>query len=291
MIFLYLLGLRRWRRNARHARLFLWALWALSFPACMRLDPQIFMPITTEEYYLPENRIPIEHLEEVSIDAVTAQLGGMWATREAPRAAPTILFFESETGNLDFHWKKVMNLWDAGFNVLAVDYRGYGKSTGQPHEAGLYLDAESSLAFLEARDDLDPARIVIWGFSLGAAVAADLGVASPRAALVLEAPFTSQDDLIRLASPYDIPGAWITDAELNTRQKVGGVTCPVLVAHGTADLAVPFWMGEEVFTAAPEPKRFVAVPDGRHSNLLKKAKQEIFATLLGLAPELEPVAP
>jgi len=209
--------------------------------------------------------------------------------RERPtRAAPTVLFFHGETGNLDYCWRKVMNIWDSGFNVLAVDYRGYGKSTGAPDEAGLYDDARASWEYLASRNDVDPDRIVIWGYSLGTGVASQLATEVDAAALVLEAPFTSMRALIERSSPYAVAPEWISTAEFRTLKRIGDARSPVVVAHGTADVRVPAWMGVRVFTAAPMPRRLILVDGGRHDNLLKKARARIRNALSEVNPILAP---
>src|SRR5262249_8643865 len=119
------------------------------------------------------------------------RLAGWWIpTRGAPARAH-VLFFHGNAGNVSHRLAHAASLSSAGLDVLLVDYRGYGRSTGRPSEAGLHRDAQASLAALRAGAGVDPARIVLMGESLGGAVALGLAVEMPPLALVLQSTFTS----------------------------------------------------------------------------------------------------
>ncbi|HEX2026916.1 MAG TPA: alpha/beta hydrolase [Nitriliruptorales bacterium] len=152
-----------------------------------------------------------------------------------------------------------------GVAVLLVDYRGYGGNPGRPAEDGLLADARAGRAALLARHDVDPARIVYLGESLGAAVATALAADAPPAALVLRSPFTSLADVARVHYPW-FPSSLLVE-RYGSLDLIGRVTAPVLVVAGERDRIVPFAQSRRVCDAAREPKRFVAVSGADHNDI------------------------
>lgn len=256
-----------------------WTLLACALVGC-NADPLVYQPITTAAYVFPNNRIPPELIDEWRLSPEeNVEVAAVWAQQENTGAAPTVIFFHGQHGNIDTHWRKVMNIYEGGFNVLAVDYRGFGTSVGTPSEPGLYRDAEAAFDALIA-SGVAAASVVIWGYSLGTGVASHLALARPQAAgLLLEAPFTSLRAMIEQTSPYGPEAEWITTDVYPNLHRMPQLTLPLVVAHGTADARIPAWMGVKVYNAAPEPKRLVLVENGRHDNLLKHGREAIFAAL------------
>lgn len=186
-----------------------------------------------------------------------------WFSPADPKA-PTLLWFHGNAGNIAGRLEQLEVLHDGGFNVLAVDYRGYGRSEGKPDEEGTYKDAVAAYDALVARRDVDRARIVSFGQSLGAAVALDLSLRRPCDRVVLEAPFTSVPDMARTV--YPVPGVgWMVRTRYDNLLKVRRLARPLLVLQGNADEVIPFSMGKAVHAAANEPKEFWEV-DGAHHN-------------------------
>ena len=161
-------------------------------------------------------------------------------------------------------WRAIVE-HDAGF--LAVYYRGYSGSTGSPSEAGLINDARAGYDWLAAHG-YAPERIVIHGFSLGSAVAVQLAAEKPARALILEAPMTGIHDI----APAYRPGAFprIMRDSLRSRDFIGRVHMPVLIAHGDADRIIPYAHGERMFALAHDPKMFVSIPGGDHADLPRR---------------------
>ncbi len=256
---------------------------------CLPRDLGVFMPITTDRYTFPENHIPTDLIEERALTAADGvTLAAVLALQPAPAARPTAVYLHGQSSNIDVAWPDVQRLWDAGYNVAVVDYRGYGKSQGEPSEEGLYLDASAAFALAAADPRLDPARLVIWGHSLGTAVASHLALEAPAALLVMMAPFTSMTEMVERSSPYGIPADWNTDAEFDTLSRIGSVSMPVVVAHGTDDRRVPTWMGEEVYAAAKDPKRLVLVSGAGHDDVLERGLTAIVAASAELVPSSVP---
>lgn len=155
-----------------------------------------------------------------------------------------------------------------GFNVVLVEYPGYGRSraSGPPSEAALYDAAEAVLGALAARGD-DPSKIILWGQSLGTGVATEMAKRGRGARLVLVAPYTSMVDMGRHVMPV-LPMDLVMVDRFDTLLKAPAITLPTVVVHGTADDVIPFEQGRRVGQAFPQAK-FVEVPEGRHDNLYK----------------------
>jgi hypothetical protein len=177
---------------------------------------------------------------------------------------PVVLYFHGNAGNLPVRADRFRKLVADGSGLVALSYRGYGGSTGRPSEAGLIRDAEATYAFAAAR--YPPGRIVLWGESLGTAVAIALASAQPVAGLVLDAPFTSAADVGAAAYPF-MPVRWLIKDAFRSDQRIARVNAPLLMLHGERDGVVPIALAERLFALAREPKRLVRFPAGGHVDL------------------------
>jgi uncharacterized protein len=185
-----------------------------------------------------------------------------------PATAPTIghvLFCHGNGGNVSDRSPHASLLAAAGFDVLLFDYRGYGRSRGRPGEDATYADARAGHAALLAADGVDPARVLYLGESLGAAVALELALAHPPAGLILQSPFLSIRDIARVHYRW-IPRTFVPDA-YPSLDRIPRLRAPLLVIHGARDAIVPLMHGEELFRAAPEPKRLEVFPAATHNDL------------------------
>lgn len=180
----------------------------------------------------------------------------------APEGRPVIVYLHGNAGHIGYRAEKVRPYLAAGLGMLLLSYRGYGGNPGRPTEDGLYADGRGALAFLEA-EGVAPARWVLYGESLGAAVAvrlaAERAARAPVGALVLEAPFTSLADAAAYHYPF-VPARRLVKDRYDTLSRIAEVAAPLLIVHGRADSIVPPEMGERLLAAAREPKagRFVA---------------------------------
>jgi hypothetical protein len=143
-----------------------------------------------------------------------------------------------------------------GRAVLVYDYPGYGKSTGQPSEAGCYAAGEAALGWLIKDQGVPANEIILVGESLGGAIAAELATRHPARLLVLHSAFTSFPDVSQARLPW-YPSRYLVHNQMKNIEKIQRVHCPVLITHGTADWTVPFAHGERLFAAANEPKQFI----------------------------------
>ena len=180
---------------------------------------------------------------------------------------PTLLWFHGNGGNISNRADNIAGLnRRLGVSILIIDYRGYGLSEGSPDEQGTYLDAEAAVAHALSRPDVDADRLVLFGRSLGCAVAAEMAVRHDVYAVVLESPFTSVPAMARRAYPF-LPGLGLLTGNMyDTLGKTARIEAPVMVLHGDSDEIVPFEMGREVFEAAREPKRFYAIRGAGHND-------------------------
>jgi len=153
-----------------------------------------------------------------------------------------------------------------GVSVLLFDYRGYGRSQGAPDEDGTYRDARAAYRYAVETRRVTPADLVLFGESLGAAVAVQLALEKRAGALILESAFTSIPDMARAAYPFLPPVGPLIRTRYETISKVPRLALPLLVLHGERDQIVPFAQGRRVFEAAGGPKRFFAIPGAGHND-------------------------
>jgi fermentation-respiration switch protein FrsA (DUF1100 family) len=196
------------------------------------------------------------------------RLHGWWVRRRAA-ALGHVLLCHGNAGNVGDRVLHAALLTAAGFDVLLFDYRGYGHSSGKPSERGTYRDARAALACLLRQPDVDASRVLYLGESLGGAVALELAVEHPPAALVLLSAFTSVREMSRVHYP-PIPAALVPDAYPSLR-RIGGLRAPLLVLHGEDDAIVPVEHGQALFHAAPDPKRLRIVPGVGHNDIVSLA--------------------
>ncbi len=187
----------------------------------------------------------------------------LWHVPPKPGRA-VILYFP---GNGDFLAGRVARfkgMISDGTGLLALSYRGYAGSSGQPSERGLLEDAAAAYAFAVERYQAD--RIVAWGFSLGTGVAVALAAGHPVGKLILEAPYTSTADVA--ASVFHIvPVSLLMRDQFHSDRRIARVGVPLLVMHGDSDPVIPIAFGERLFALAHEPKQFVRFAGGGHDNL------------------------
>jgi fermentation-respiration switch protein FrsA (DUF1100 family) len=223
---------------------------------------------------------------------VPADRGGPGGSRPSSGAtalpALTLLFLHGNAENIGGCLDLALRTREAGHNLLLVDYRGYGESEGRPSEAGLYKDGRAALTYLRSRQGVDPGRIVVWGRSIGAAVAVEAAAGAPApAGVILESSFTSVPDLLRagghgLLFAASLMGTYRFDAAA----RIGRLSAPLLVVHGTADEIAPFALGRRLFDLAPGAKEFVAIEGGGHNDLWAGHEDEVWAKAQGFLEAL-----
>ena len=203
------------------------------------------------------------------------RLVAWWKPPEAGRAL--ILYFHGNGGSLLNRRDRVRALAADGRGVLIVSYRGYSGSTGTPSEAGLALDGEAAWRWLGS---YAPGRIVLYGESLGSAVAVRLASEQAVGGVILDAPFTSIADVAR-PSFWFVPLDRLLTNRFRSIDRIGAIRAPLLVMHGDRNRVVPFALGERLFAAAPEPKRFERLAGIDHVSVLESGGLAFVRTFLG----------
>ena len=201
-----------------------------------------------------------------------------------PQGGPVILFCHGNAGNISHRLDQISRLLGKNLQVFIFDYRGYGKSVGSPSEKGIYVDGMAAYDYLVTKEGLSPDNIVLYGHSLGAAVAVEVALRRKVKSLILESAFTSTREmaktmlLFRFLSPF-LP------ARYNTLEKLPRIRVPVLIVHGEADEIVPFSMAERLYGAARAPKFFLPLKGAGHNDTYIVGGEAYFQRFAAFARE------
>lgn len=179
---------------------------------------------------------------------------------------PEILFLHGNGGNLSLWADVIVGIRRQGWSVFALDYRGYGLSTGSPTEQGLYRDADAFLGAFHSRLHTSGRPVIYWGRSLGATVAAYMTARTPPDGLVLEAPLYSARALVA-ANPVTWLLGWFMSYQFSTSELLSSYSGRTLVVHGDADRVIPLRHGRRVFEELRGDKQMVVVPGADHNDL------------------------
>jgi uncharacterized protein len=232
----------------------------------------LIRPLLYSLLYFPSRRLAATpaaaglDYDDVEIETADGErLHAWWVPSQAP-AAGHLLLCHGNGGNIGDRVVQIALLCAEGFDVLAFDYRGYGRSSGRTNEEGTYRDARAARAALLERPGVERERVFYLGESLGAAVAIELARDHPPAGLILQSAFTSIRDMARLHYPF-IPRALVPDAYPSLRL-IAALDVPLLVLHGDRDEIVPAMHGEALYQAATSPKRLEIRAGAGHNDLV-----------------------
>lgn len=228
------------------------------------LEPRMaFFPMRGVQETPADAGVPYRDVKIATADGET--LHAWWLERTAPRAQ--VVFFHGNGGNLSLWLDILGELWRRGFSVFAVDYRGYGSSSGTPSERGLYRDAEAAVKVFVEQFRQPGSPVIYWGRSIGAPVAAHAASHMPPDALVLETPMPDVRAVLR-TNPVLWGLSFLSSYEFPTTRLLDQYRGPLLVVHGDADSIVPFEAGKAVYELAPtSEKTFVSIAGGDHNDL------------------------
>lgn len=178
-------------------------------------------------------------------------------------AEPLLLWFHGNAGNIADRYDMMRMLVQVPARIFIIDYRGYGKSDGSPSESGLYKDAQAAWDYLVTTRIITPDRIIIFGESLGGAIAIELATHVASAGLIVQSSFTSIADMAATV----IPGfpSFLLRTKMNSIERIPRVRCAKLFIHSPADEVVPYRLGRRLFEAASEPKQFYEVAGAGHN--------------------------
>ncbi|MDD2721694.1 MAG: alpha/beta hydrolase [Gallionella sp.] len=202
----------------------------------------------------------------VGSGAEQGELDAWWVPAEQA-GAPTVVYFHGNYRNIGNNLEHTFRLHQLGFNVLLADYRGYGRSSGgKPSERKVYEDAEAVWQYLLKVRGIPASQAIIYGHSLGGAIAINLAVHHPEAAgLITDSTFTSMQAMGEKDYGF-LPIGWLLNQRFESLHKVPELKLPVLFIHGTWDKRVPYQMAEQLYAAAPQPKQLLLVKGGEHNN-------------------------
>ena len=223
--------------------------------------------------YFPVSGVPplaalgLSDVRAVTFDTADGlRLNGWLFTLERAEPRGTVLVFNGNAGNRAYRVPLATALVRRGFRVLLFDYRGFGDNPGSPSERGLAHDARAAREYLVGRRDVDATRLIYFGESLGTAVAVELAMEHPPAALILRSPFTSMADVGQYHYWW-LPVRLLIRDRFETLQRIGRVKSPLLVIAGERDSIVPIDQSRRVHDSAVNvPKQFLSIPNADHND-------------------------
>jgi fermentation-respiration switch protein FrsA (DUF1100 family) len=205
------------------------------------------------------------------------RLTGWYAPADAGK--PSVLYFHGNAGNLSGRSERFQTILASGFGLLAASYRGYPGSDGSPGERQLVADGLALYDWLAGQND----RIVVHGESLGTGIAVAVAARRDARALMLEAPYTAAVDIAARQYPWIPVGLLMTD-QFRSRERIGDVTEPVLIVHGSDDRVIPVAQGKRLFALANEPKSLAIVEGAGHDDLWRRGLWQRVLRLLAENP-------
>ncbi len=260
------------------------ALVGLAFIAGCMESKILYQPVTYPQgnWEVPELKESVRDVRFQTDDGV--ELHGWWAPREDTDT--TILWFHGNAGNLTHRYEDFMAFHRLGYQVMIMDYRGYGRSDGSPSERGLYRDGFAAYRFLTEQKDVPPDRLVLLGRSLGGAVATNVAVEKRIRQLILVSPFTNVRDMVPHVLP--VPGLhYLVSSEFDSLSRIRQINVPLLVIHGGKDPVIPIELGRKLYEHAAEPKTFVELPEAGHNNIGLVAGREYMDAIRAFVSEQE----
>jgi len=201
------------------------------------------------------------------------KLHGWFAPAESAKA--TLVLSHGNGGNISYRYLLMRSLLRHKYNVLMYDYRGYGRSEGTPGEEGIYRDGRAFLDYAAKLPEVDPKRIILWGTSLGGAVATDVATHRTAAGLILESTFSSGKDIAHILYPF-LPIGTFMHSSFNSIDKIKTLHLPLLVMHGSHDEIIPIGLGRRLYAAANEPKEFYEIVGAGHNDTFFVGGEEYF---------------
>ena len=222
--------------------------------------------------YFPDPRLIASpaavDLEFETVDITTEddlRLSAWWIP--AQQARGVLLFCHGNAGNISHRLESIRQFHQLGLSVLIFDYRGYGESQGKPSEQGTYRDVMAVWRYLTVKRRIPAESVVVFGRSLGAAVAAHLAARVAPGAVILESAFTSVPDMAARLYPW-LPVRWLNRIEYPVARDIQTIQAPVLILHSPADEIIPYDMGRTLYGLAHEPKDFVELRGGHNDGFL-----------------------
>lgn len=240
----------------------------------------IFFPSQVLELTPKDINLSFEDIYLTTADGLT--LHGWFIPYD--KAKYTLLFYHGNAGNISHRLEKILFLRQTKLNICLIDYRGYGRSKGKPSEKGVYLDAKAAYDYLVNQYNLNPLQIILYGESLGGAIAIDLASKEEIGGLILEGVFSNVRDMGKRIYPF-IPRLLLPNP-FNSLDKIKKIKVPKLFIHSKNDEIVPLDLGKKLYDIAPEPKQFVPLVGG-HNTVFIDSKEEYISTIIKFVEEFK----
>lgn len=242
-------------------------------------DKMIFLPHPSSYTDAVFAKLKSENVEHVRLRSGSETILAVYLPN--PSAKYTLLWSHGNAEDLGDDLFFLEEFRRAGFAVFSYDYRGYGTSTGRPSEKGAYEDAHAAYDYLTQTLHVEPARIISYGHSLGAAAAIELASTKPVGALIADAPFiTAFRVLTRVpVLPWD---------KFDNASRIRRVHCPVLIIQGKADEVIPWWHGQRIYALANEPKRSLWIDKAGHNDIFIVAGKQYLQAVNDFAASIQP---
>ena len=201
--------------------------------------------------------------EDVFFEAADGvALHGWWVPQAG---APVLVWFHGNAGNISHRLENIKLLHDlVGVQVFIFDYREYGRSQGRISREGTFLDAAAAYRYVTATRGVPAGEIVLFGRSLGTALATDLAIQKPCRSLILESAFTNSSDMAKMLAPFLFD--WRPKVPYDNLGKIDKVKVPVFIIHGSDDEIIPVDMARRLFAAANSPKDLYIIPGAHHND-------------------------
>lgn len=262
------------------ATILIWTILLMIFEEHLIYFPSVY----PSGFYEEASRVP--HLEECWFTTEdNVKLHGWFARAEHPIAV--LLMAHGNAGNISHRLPMIMALRDGGFHVFMFDYRGYGRSEGSPDEEGVYRDGRAAFDYVAKRNDVDSASIILYGTSLGGAIAVDVALHRPATAgLILESTFSSAEDVAGTSYPF-LPVQFVLRTKFDSLRKIREIHAPSLFLHGNADSIIPISLGRKLFDAANGPKMFYEVAGADHNDIFTIGGRAYLETIRAFAAGLK----
>ena len=270
-----------------------------TFASVLTIAVSIYLVLMLMLYLLQGRMVYLSNLPGRALDASPGDIGLDYedvtlATSDnerlhgwyIPAANPlgVVLFFHGNAGNISHRLESIKIFHELGLDTLIIDYRGYGQSSGKTSEQGTYLDAQAAWDYLVNNRGIPADRIIIFGRSLGGAIGAWLGTQHKPTAVIIESSFSSGVDMARQFYPF-LPARLITRLRYPVADYAARLNCPVLVIHSRHDEIIPFAMGQAIFAAVKQNKKFLEL-SGDHNNGFLISQRDYIAGLTDFTREV-----
>jgi uncharacterized protein len=255
----------------RHWVLAGFVIFAVGFVMTPHALERLFVYYPSRQLSADPGNVGLNFQDIVVVAEDNVKLHGWFVPSEG--ANRTMMIFHGNGGNIGDRVPWVRLLHDLGVHVFVFDYRGYGKSEGNPFEEGLYRDARAVYGWWVRERQPRGEKLIIFGESLGGAVAVHLAARVPTAGLILQSTFTSARDMAKTMFPIGLLLP-LTGIRFDSEKEIARVACPKFMIHGTRDEIVPFQLGKRLHDVAPHPKLFYSVPEAGHNDLVWVAGAE-----------------